>query len=129
MLICYENDEDTICQKGGGGGGICDNNNNSYIAPYPVEIYRIASLYIINIKMRLTIKKKKKKKKGKYYKSIHQYQNDKKPRMRGGGGGGKREREKKREESTVNAYIDIKAFHTHCNNHKSYKIMYILIST
>ena len=28
------------------------------------------------------------------------------------------------EQSTVNAYIDIKAFHIHWNNHKSYKIYY-----
>ena len=33
------------------------NNNNSYIALYPVNIYKLAALYIINIKFRLTIKK------------------------------------------------------------------------
>ena len=58
------------------------NNNNSYIALYPVKIYKLAALYIINIKIRLTIKKKKKKEKDKYYKCIHQYQNDKKARMK-----------------------------------------------
>ena len=34
-----------------------NNNNNSYIALYPVKIYKLAALYIINIKIRLTIKK------------------------------------------------------------------------
>ena len=43
--------------------------------------------------------------------------------------GEKRGGGEKKKESTVNAYIDIKAFHTHWNNHKSYKIMYILITT
>ena len=38
-----------------------NNNNNCYIALYPVKIYKLAALYIINIKIRLTIKKKKKK--------------------------------------------------------------------
>ena len=33
-----------------------NNNNNSYIALYPVKIYKLAALYIINIKIRLTIK-------------------------------------------------------------------------
>ena len=33
-----------------------NNNNNSYIALYPVKIYKFAALYIINIKIRLTIK-------------------------------------------------------------------------
>ena len=32
-------------------------NNNSYITLYPVQIYKLAVLYIINIKIRLTIKK------------------------------------------------------------------------
>ena len=32
-----------------------NNNNNSYIARYPVKIYKLAALYIINIKIRLTI--------------------------------------------------------------------------
>ena len=32
-----------------------DNNNNSYAALYPVKIYKLAALYIINIKIRLTI--------------------------------------------------------------------------
>ena len=31
-----------------------NNNNNSYIALYPVNIYKLAALYIINIKIRLT---------------------------------------------------------------------------
>ena len=34
-----------------------NNNNNSYIALYPVKIYKLAALYNINIKMHLTIKK------------------------------------------------------------------------
>ena len=34
-----------------------DNNNDSYIALYPVKIYELAALYIINIKIHLTIKK------------------------------------------------------------------------
>ena len=43
-------------------GGNCKesdniNNDDSYIALYPVTIYRLAPLYIINIKIRLTIKK------------------------------------------------------------------------
>ena len=33
-----------------------NNNNNSYIALYPVKIYKLMALYIINIKIRLTIK-------------------------------------------------------------------------
>ena len=32
-----------------------NNNNNSYIALYPVKIDKLAALYIINIKIRLTI--------------------------------------------------------------------------
>ena len=52
-------------------------NNNSYIALYPVNIYKLAALYIINIKICLTIQKKYK-----YYKCIHQYRNDKKARMK-----------------------------------------------
>ena len=51
-----------------------NNNINSYIALYPVKIYEIAVLYIINIKIHLTIKK------AEYYKCINQYQHDKKPR-------------------------------------------------
>ena len=34
-----------------------NDNNNSYTAVYPVQIYKLAALYIINIKIRLTIKK------------------------------------------------------------------------
>ena len=34
-----------------------NNNNNSYVALYPVKIYKLAALYIINIKIDLTIKK------------------------------------------------------------------------
>ena len=49
-----------------------NNNINSYIALYPVKIYEIAVLYIINIKIHLTIKK------AEYYKCINQYQHDKK---------------------------------------------------
>ena len=49
-----------------------DNNNNSYTALYPVNIYDLTALYIINIKIRLTIQKHK------YYKCTHQYQHDKK---------------------------------------------------
>ena len=80
-----------------------NNNNDSYIALYPVKIYKLVALYIINIKIRLTIKKSA---------------------------------------STINAYINIKmtkkpgwnkknikAFYTHRNNHKYYKIMHILIPT
>ena len=36
---------------------IHNNNNNSYIALDPVKIYELAALYIINIKIHLTIKK------------------------------------------------------------------------
>ena len=32
-------------------------NNNSYVALYPVNIYNLATLYIINIKIHLTIKR------------------------------------------------------------------------
>ena len=32
-------------------------NNNSYIALYPIKIYEFAALYIINIKIHLTVKK------------------------------------------------------------------------
>ena len=39
-----------------------DDNNNRYIALYPVNIYELAALYIINIKIYLTIKKINKKK-------------------------------------------------------------------
>ena len=74
------------------------NNNNSYIALYPIHIYELAALYIINIKIDLTIKKstsidqsqhdenrmkhdnknkktkkKTKQKKHKYYKCVHQH--------------------------------------------------------
>ena len=45
-------------------------------------------------------------------------------KKKGGGGGGV-----KKKQSTVKAYIGIKPFHTHWNNHKSYKIMHILITT
>ena len=34
-----------------------NNNNNSYTAVYPVKVYKLAALYIINIKIRLTTKK------------------------------------------------------------------------
>ena len=34
-----------------------DNNNDSYIALYPVKMYELMALYIINIKIHLTIKK------------------------------------------------------------------------
>ena len=34
-----------------------NNNNNSYIALYPVQIYKLVVLYIISIKICLTIKK------------------------------------------------------------------------
>ena len=34
-----------------------NNNNNSCIALYPVQNYKLAALYIINIKICLTIKK------------------------------------------------------------------------
>ena len=43
-----------------------DNYNNSYTALYPVNIYELAALYIINIKIRLTIQKHK------YNKCTHQ---------------------------------------------------------
>ena len=36
---------------------VYNNNNNSYIALYPVKIYRLAVLYMITIKICLTIKK------------------------------------------------------------------------
>ena len=39
-----------------------------------------------------------------------------------------KEKKGKKKQNTVNAYIDIKAFHTHRNNHKCYKIMHILIT-
>ena len=58
-----------------------DNNNDCCIALYPVNIYKLAALYIINIKIHLTIKNKRKEK-YKDYKCIHQYQNDKKVRMK-----------------------------------------------
>ena len=32
-----------------------NNNNNSYKALYPVKIYKLAALYIINIKIHLTL--------------------------------------------------------------------------
>ena len=34
-----------------------NNNNNAYTAVYPVKVYKLAALYIINIKIRLTTKK------------------------------------------------------------------------
>ena len=40
---------------------IC-NNNNSYIVLYPVKIYKLGALYIINIKIRLTTKNNNNKK-------------------------------------------------------------------
>ena len=43
-----------------------DNDNNSCIALYPVNIYELAALYIINIKIHLTVKKHK------YNKCTHQ---------------------------------------------------------
>ena len=39
-----------------------NNNNNSYIALYPVKIYKLVALYIINIKIRLTTNNNKNKK-------------------------------------------------------------------
>ena len=38
-----------------------NNNNNSYIALYPVKSYKLAALYIINIKIRLTTNNNKNK--------------------------------------------------------------------
>ena len=32
------------------------NNNNSYTALYPIEMYKLMVLYIINIKIHLTVK-------------------------------------------------------------------------
>ena len=68
----------------------------TYIELYPVKIYKLAALYIINIKIRLKITFFKHKD----YKCIRQYQKDKKVRMKqnnnpktqkqkqkGGGGG------------------------------------------
>ena len=37
-------------------GKYYNNDNNSYIALYPVNIYEIAALYIINIHIHMTIK-------------------------------------------------------------------------
>ena len=34
-----------------------NDNNNSYTALYPIQIYKLAALYITNIKIHLTIKK------------------------------------------------------------------------
>ena len=48
------------------------NNNNSWIALYHVQIYKLAALYIIYIKIHLTIKK------AQIHKFIHQHQHDKK---------------------------------------------------
>ena len=61
--------------------------------------------------------KKSKQKKHKYYKCIHQCQHDKKAGW------------KRRSTSTVNACINIKAFHTHThsNKHKYYKIMHTAV--
>ena len=60
-------------QNTGWGWNINNNNNNSYIALYPVKIYKLAAL---------TSKSARQSKRYKYYKYIHQYQNDKKARMR-----------------------------------------------
>ena len=55
-----------------------NNNNNSYIALYPVKIYKLAALYIINIKIRLTINNNNKQTKSTSTINayIHQYQNN-----------------------------------------------------
>ena len=45
-----------ITEQTGKNHKLNNNNNNSYIALYPVKIYKLAALYIINIKIRLTIK-------------------------------------------------------------------------
>ena len=53
---CYTQplqNESVVCS----GSRFTTPNNNSYIALYPVNIYKLAALYIINIKIRLTIKK------------------------------------------------------------------------
>ena len=34
-----------------------NNNNKSYIALYPIQIYKLVVLYIINISVHLTVKK------------------------------------------------------------------------
>ena len=63
-------------------------------------------------------------KKYKCYKCIHQYQKSQDERKKE-----KKWRKKwRRSTSTVNACINIKAFHIHSNNHKYYKIMHLLIS-
>ena len=33
------------------------NNNNSYIALYPIKVYELSAMYIINISIHLTVKK------------------------------------------------------------------------
>ena len=63
--------ESVVCS----GSPFTTTNNDFYTALYPANIYELAALYIINIKIRLTTKKYK------YYKCIHQYQKAKKGRM------------------------------------------------
>ena len=102
-----------------------NNNNNCYIALYPVEIYEVAALYIINIKIYLTIKNIKKHK---YYKCVHYYQHDKMPGWNMTIKRRRKRKDKKEEEkrsrSNVSAYINNKAFHTHWNKHKYYKCIH-----
>ena len=64
--------------------GVVDNNNNSDIALYPVKIYELAVLYIINTVhyqhcTLSTSTSTRQSKQHKYYACIHQYQHDKKP--------------------------------------------------
>ena len=85
-----------------------DNNNNSYIALYPVKIYKLAALYIINIKIRLTIKKSTS--------TINAYINIKLTHTKSQVATQlKKRKEKKSEEA--NSYFDIKAFHTLIPHH------------
>ena len=48
-MVPLENDQ-LMCEINNNNNS---NNNNSYIALYPVQIYKLAALYIINIKIRL----------------------------------------------------------------------------
>ena len=86
-----------------------DDNNNNYYNHYN-NLY-LQAHGIVHYQHQNPLDNKKLKK-HKYYKCIRQCQHDKKPGW------------KWRSTSTVNACINIKAFHTHSNKHKYYRIMH-----
>ena len=84
-------------------------NNNSYIALYPVNIYELSALYIMNINIHLTIKKALV---SQMHTSIPTWW---KVRMK---------HDNQKSTSTVNACINTKAFYTQSKKHKYYKCIH-----